>query len=120
MGIFKSYFNPRKPRKFSHPLIYTDVRKERLEKRIAEIRRQMIEDGELEPTEEDLKENINKRHQEAEENIRGSFIEGTTHLQNKRSKENSNDRLQKVVKICIFLLAAIAIVYVLRRWNIYI
>ncbi|MFC4666231.1 hypothetical protein [Falsiporphyromonas endometrii] len=100
-------------------MIYTDERKLQLEKRIAEIKRQMIEDGELVPTEQDL-DNMDegKIKQEAEEAIRGSFIEGTSHLLNKRIKDGSADRLQKIVRICIFLAAAVAIVFVLKRWGI--
>ena len=61
----------RKPRGFHHPYIYVDERKERLAKMTEDAKREL---GMLPPKE------FNP------EDIRGTFIEGTTHL--KRRKES--------------------------------
>lgn len=61
----------RKPRGFHHPYIYVDERKERLAKMTEDAKRElgMLPPKEFKP-----------------EDIRGTFIEGTTHL--KRRKES--------------------------------
>lgn len=61
----------RKPRGFNHPYIYVDERKEKLAKMEESARRDlgMLPEKEFSP-----------------EDIRGKFIEGTTHL--KRRKES--------------------------------
>lgn len=64
-------FTMRKPRGFHHPYIYVDERKERLAKMTEDAKREL---GMLPPKE------FNP------EDIRGTFIEGTTHL--KRRKES--------------------------------
>ena len=64
-------FTMRKPRCFHHPYIYVDERKERLAKMTEDAKREL---GMLPPKE------FNP------EDIRGTFIEGTTHL--KRRKES--------------------------------
>ena len=64
-------FTIRKPRGFHHPYIYVDERKERLAKMTEDAKREL---GMLPPKE------FNP------EDIRGTFIEGTTHL--KRRKES--------------------------------
>ena len=61
----------RKPRGFHHPYIYVDERKERLAKMTEDAKREL---GMLPPKE------FNP------EDIRGTFIKGTTHL--KRRKES--------------------------------
>ena len=67
MGIF----NQRKPRGFQHQYIYVDERKEKLAKMEEDAKRDlgMIPPKEFSP-----------------EDIRGKFVEGTTHL--KRRKES--------------------------------
>lgn len=64
-------FSVRKPRGFHHPYIYVDERKEKLAKMEEEAKRElgMLPEKEISP-----------------EDIRGKFIEGTTHL--KRRKES--------------------------------
>lgn len=64
-------FTMRKPRGFHHPYIYVDERKERLAKMEEKARRElgMLPEKEFSP-----------------EDIRGKFVEGTTHL--KRRKES--------------------------------
>ena len=71
MGMF-SFYNVRKPRQFEHKPIYWDPRKENLEKRIHRVKMEM-----------GVEETDYEQYKEA---IRGSFIEGTTHL--KKSKTN--------------------------------
>lgn len=64
-------FNVRKPRGFNHQYIYVDERKEKLTKMEEDAKRDlgMLPEKEFSP-----------------EDIRGKFIEGTTHL--KRRKES--------------------------------
>ncbi|WP_071148695.1 hypothetical protein [Bacteroides ndongoniae] len=64
-------FTMRKPRGFHHPYIYVDERKERLAKMEEKAKRElgMLPEKEFSP-----------------EDIRGKFVEGTTHL--KRRKES--------------------------------
>ena len=64
MALF-SFYNMRKPRQFDHKPIYWDPHKEALEERISKVKREM---GVEEPLEE------YKPH------IKGTFIEGTSHL----------------------------------------
>lgn len=64
-------FTMRKPRGFHHPYIYVDERKEKLAKMEEKAKRElgMLPEKEFSP-----------------EDIRGKFVEGTTHL--KRRKES--------------------------------
>lgn len=64
-------FTMRKPRGFHHPYIYVDERKERLARMEEKAKRElgMLPEKEFSP-----------------EDIRGKFVEGTTHL--KRRKES--------------------------------
>ena len=73
MGMF-SFYNVRKPRQFEHKPIYWDPRKENLEKRIHRVKMEM-----------GVEETDYEQYKEA---IRGSFIEGTTHLKKSKSKIN--------------------------------
>ena len=96
MGIF-SFYNVRKPRQFAHKPIYFDPRKEALEKRIYKVKREMG----IEVTDYD----------QLKEEIKGSFIEGTSHL--KKSKNRGDDirnrayknmRLILILSVLAFLL----------------
>ncbi len=91
MGLF-SFYNVRKPRQFEHTPIYFDPRKEALEKRIHKVKAEMgVED--LDP-------------EQRKEAIRGSFIEGTTHL--KKSKNKGDDIRRRMYKnMRLILIAAI-------------
>lgn len=96
MALF-SFYNVRKPRQFDHKPIYWDPHKEAMEERIRKVRREMGMDEEL--SVEDYKAEI-----------RGSFIEGTSHLKKSRDKgDNSRSRTYKNVKLLLAaaLLAAI-------------
>ena len=68
MGMFNS--GMRKPRRFNHQYIYVNERKEKLDKMEEQAKRDlgMLPEKEFSP-----------------EDIRGKFVEGTTHL--KRRKE---------------------------------
>lgn len=80
-------FNIREPRRFEHKYIYYDERKERLAKIEEKAKRElgMLPQEEYNP-----------------ENIRGKFIEGTTHL--KRRKENGGPNISFPVTIVAIVL----------------
>lgn len=83
-------FTMRKPRGFHHSYIYVDERKEKLEKMTENAKREL---GML--TEE---KKVNP------EDIRGKFIEGTTHL--KRRKESGKRPLHFIVILFFISLLA--------------
>lgn len=85
MGMFKS----QKPRRFNHQYIYVDERKEKLEKMEEQAKRElgMIPEKEFNP-----------------EDIRGKFIEGTTHL--KRRKQSNRQPVHVGV---IFIIIALLV-----------
>ncbi|MBO4442561.1 MAG: hypothetical protein J5763_02945 [Bacteroidaceae bacterium] len=82
-------FNIREPRRFEHKYIYYDERKEKLAKIEEKAKRElgMLPDETFNP-----------------ENIRGKFVEGTTHL--KRRKENGGPRIS--VQMAIVLIIGLA------------
>jgi len=81
MGLF---YTPRKPRGFHHTYIYVDERKEKLQKIEEKAKREL---GMLPPKEF------------SPEDIRGTFIEGTTHL--KRRKESKRKPLHTGVLLML-------------------
>ncbi len=83
-------FTMRKPRGFHHPYIYVDERKERLAKMEEDAKREL---GMLPPKE------FNP------EDIRGKFIEGTTHL--KRRKESG----RKPVHVGVLIILIVVLLY---------
>ncbi len=85
MGLFKSGMN--KPRGFNHQYIYYDERKEKLEKRIEDNKRELGMAPEKEFTPED---------------IRGKFVEGTKHL--KRRKESGRKPLHYGIIVIVIIL----------------
>ncbi|MDL2265474.1 hypothetical protein LJC57_06860 [Parabacteroides sp. OttesenSCG-928-G07] len=87
MALF-SFYNVRKPRQYSHKPIYWDPRKEALEERRAKIKREM---GLEKP-------------EEYKPQIKGTFIEGTTHLRKSRMRgDDTRSRKYKNVKLIISL-----------------
>lgn len=86
-------FTMRKPRGFKHTYIYVDERKEKLNKMEESAKRDlgMIPEKKFSP-----------------EDIRGKFVEGTTHL--KRRKESGRKPVQYGVLL-------IAIVFLLFLWH---
>ena len=83
-------FTMRKPRGFHHPYIYVDERKEKLAKMEEDAKRElgMLPEKEFSP-----------------EDIRGKFVERTTHL--KRRKESG----RKPVHLGVLLLIIALLIY---------
>lgn len=88
MGMF-SFYNVRKPRQYDHKPIYWNPHKEALDKRIHDVKREMG----LEIPEEEYKPNI-----------KGTFVEGTSHL--KKSRDKGDDVRGRTYKNVKLLLAA--------------
>ena len=87
-------FNVREPRRFEHKYIYVDERKEKLAKIEERAKRElgMLPEEEYNP-----------------ENIRGKFVEGTTHL--KRRLENGGPRITFPVAVVLIFLLVILLLY---------
>lgn len=88
-------FGVRKPRRFNHPYIYVNERKEKLAKMEEDAKRDL---GILSEEEE--------KEYNPEERIRGKFVEGTTHL--KRRKDSGRKPLHiglliALIVVLIFL-----------------
>ena len=83
-------FTMRKPRGFNHPYIYVDERKEKLAKMEENAKREL---GMLPPKEF------------SPEDIRGKFVEGTTHL--RRRKESG----RRPMHLGIILAAIVLLIY---------
>lgn len=83
-------FTMRKPRGFHHSYIYVDERKEKLAKMTEDAKRElgMLPEKEFSP-----------------EDIRGKFIEGTTHL--RRRKESG----KKPIHVGMILIAIVVLIY---------
>jgi len=95
-------FNVREPRRFEHKYIYVDERKEKLAK-----------------IEERAKRELGMLPQEGfnPENIRGKFVEGTTHL--KRRKENGGPRMSFPVAIVLIVLLVIFLLWILNGNSVF-
>ena len=90
---FFSFYNMRKPRQFDHKPIYWDPHKEALEERISKAKRAIDE---------------YKPH------IKGSFIEGTSHLKKHVERgESSRSRTYKNVKLFVVLAVLLALFWYL-------
>ena len=89
MAIF-SFYNMRKPRQFNHKPIYFDQRKENLDKRIHKVKMEMgVED---------------MNYEEFKESIKGSFIEGTTHLRKSKIRgDDVRNRVNKNMRLILIL-----------------
>ncbi len=97
MGMFKM----RKPRAYEHKYIYVDERKEKLKKMEEAAKRElgMLPEREFRP-----------------EDIRGTFVEGTTHL--KRRKEDGRKPLSYgTMLVAIAILLFILHYLVTGSWN---
>lgn len=90
MSVF-SFYNMRKPRKFNHTPIYWDPHKEELEKKIQRVKNE-LGDGNVDI--EDYKTQI-----------KGSFVEGTSHL--KKNIDRGNDSERRSSKNMKLILAAV-------------
>ena len=82
-------FTMRKPRGFNHPYIYVDERKEKLAKMEESAKRElgMMPEKEFSP-----------------EDIRGKFVEGTTHLKRRKESERKTVRQGELQVIIPFLI----------------
>ena len=82
-------FNVRKPRGFNHQYIYVDERKEKLTKMEEDAKRDlgMLPEKEFSP-----------------EDIRGKFIEGTTHLKRRKESGRKPARLGGILAIIALLI----------------
>jgi hypothetical protein len=99
MALF-SFYSVRKPRQFEHKPIYWDPRKEALEERTRRIKREL---GVLDEPLENYKPDI-----------KGKFIEGTTHLKKSQMKgDNVRNRTYKNVKLAVALAVLAALLWVL-------
>ncbi len=88
MALF-SFYSMRKPRQYGHKPIYWDPHKEALEERIRKVKREV-------GVEEDPSINDYKAE------IKGSFIEGTSHLKKSRDKgDDARGRNYKNVKLIL-------------------
>ncbi|MDR2919570.1 MAG: hypothetical protein LBV72_09450 [Tannerella sp.] len=100
MAMF-SFYKMRKPRQFDHKPIYWDPRKEALEERIRKVERELDEKKEV-----DL-ENYKP-------SIKGSFIEGTSHLKKSKAKgDTAQDRVYKNMRLLLILAVAVVIFWIL-------
>ena len=90
-------FTVREPRRFEHKYIYVDERKEKLAKIEERAKRRlgMLPEKEFNP-----------------EDIRGKFVEATTHL--KRRKENGGPRITFPVALVIITLLTGLLFYLLN------
>ena len=96
MGFF-SFYSVRKPRQYEHKPIYFDPRKESLEKRVHKVKQEMgIEEVD---------------YAQYKEEIRGSFIEGTTHL--KKSRDRGDDVRNRVYKNMRLILILVVLAFLL-------
>lgn len=101
MALF-SFYNMRKPRQFEHKPIYYDPHKEEMAERVSKIKREL---GMEEPAEE------YKPH------IKGTFIEGTSHLKKSLDKgETPRGRRYKNVRL-IVILVVLAALFWFMLWG---
>jgi hypothetical protein len=100
MALFP-FYSVRKPRQYDHKTIYYDPRKEAMQERELRIKREMG----LEEPDKDYKPQV-----------RGSFIEGTTHLRKSNAKgDNANSRLYKSGRLILFATLLVLIFWFLLR-----
>lgn len=86
MALF-SFYSTRKPRQYGHQPIYWDPHKEAMEKRIQTVKQEM---------------GIEVPEEEYKPQIKGTFIEGTSHLKKSRDKgDNSRSRTYKNIKLLL-------------------
>lgn len=99
-----SIFSTNKPKRFEHISHFTkNERKQWLEARVRKVKREM---GEL-PDEE----------MKAEEIIRGTFIQGTTHLKRRKEKEEADGEQgnNRYIKLAVAIVVMVIIfVYLIK------
>ncbi|SEG08494.1 MULTISPECIES: hypothetical protein [Parabacteroides] len=101
MALF-SFYNVRKPRQFEHKPIYWDPHREAMQERVSKIKREM---GMEEPLEE------------YKPQIKGSFVEGTSHLKKSMDKGVDSRSLKyRNVKLLVAL-AVLAALFWFLFWQ---
>ena len=101
MALF-SFYHMRKPRQFEHKPIYWDPHKEALEERVSKIKREM---------------GIEESIEEYKPHIKGTFIEGTSHLRKSVDRgARARDRKNKNVKLLVAL-ARLAALFWYLFWR---
>ncbi|MBP5346571.1 MAG: hypothetical protein J6Y99_10195 [Bacteroidales bacterium] len=98
-----SIFTVQKPKRFERTPRYSNERKEYIEQR----KRQIMRENGMLPVED----------MNAEELIRGKFIEGTTHVRRRREKEEEEGpsyRSKRLVKMLVWLIVLV----MLLQWLI--
>lgn len=90
MAIFP-FYNVRKPRQYDHKPIYWDPRREALEERIRKIHQQLNKEEGTNP-------------EEYRPSIKGTFIEGTSHLKKSISRgDTPRDRTSRNMRLLLIL-----------------
>lgn len=98
MALF-SFYNVRKPRQFNHKPIYWDPHKEAMEERVRKMKREM---------------GMEEAPEEYKPQIKGTFIEGTSHLKKSLDRgDNNRSRTYKNVKLLIALAILSALLWFL-------
>ena len=101
MALF-SFYNVRKPRQFNYKPIYWDPHKEAMEERVRKIKREM---------------GMEEAPEEYKPQIKGTFIEGTSHLKKSLDKgDDARSRTYKNVKL-IVALAVLAALFWYLFWS---
>src|SRR3712207_9230428 len=100
-------FRPRNPRRFSHRPIYWDPKKEDLDRRVEQIRQELVARGEISAvdsasgtTGDDDQDELSKGV--FEEQLSESMLSGARHLKKQRDKgiDNSRSEERRVGKEC--------------------
>ncbi|MDR1644823.1 MAG: hypothetical protein LBS05_03205 [Tannerellaceae bacterium] len=96
MGLFY-FYNVRKPKQFDYKPLYYDPRKEAMDERKLKVKRELG----LEISKEEYKPQI-----------KGSFVQGTTHLRKSRLRgDDSRSRQYKNVRLAVFLSLLLAALF---------
>ncbi|MDR1981896.1 MAG: hypothetical protein LBQ39_09805 [Tannerellaceae bacterium] len=96
---FFSFYNVRKPRQFEHKPIYWDPRKEDLEERTHRIKREL---------------GLEKPDETYKPSIKGTFVEGTTHLKKNRMRGyDTRSRQYKNVKLIVIIAVLVVLFWAL-------
>ena len=98
MALF-SFYNMRKPRQFEHKPIYWDPHKEEMEARVSKAKREL---------------GIEESLENYKPHIKGTFIEGTTHLKKQVERgATSRTRTYSNVRFVVILVVLIALFWFL-------
>lgn len=92
MGIF-SFYKTRRPHQFEHKPIYWDPHKEAMEERVQKIKKEM---------------GLIEQDKDYKPSIKGTFIEGTSHL--KKRAESGDSSRNRTYKNGILIIAVIILI----------